>query len=106
MTPRSARVSRRVDDGRDATDVEGPLPGTGVAQRVVARWRVTHLAFVGSDPIVLRFAGLRRLPADRTVVRWLKRFSSQALLALGTLIRDLVHEPIESTELARSCLRS
>ena len=67
---------------------------------VVGGWRVTHLAFVGSDPIVLRFAGLRRLPADRTVVRWLKRFSSQALLALETLIRDLVHEQIERARLS------
>ena len=67
---------------------------------VVGGWRVTHLAFVGSDPIVLRFAGLRRLPADRTVVRWLKRFSSQALLALETLIRDLVHEQIERAKLS------
>jgi len=67
---------------------------------VVGGWRVTHLAFLGCDPIVLRFAGLQRLPADRTVVRWLKRFSSQALLALETLIRDLVHEQIERAKLS------
>lgn len=67
---------------------------------VVGGFRVTHLAFVGSDPIVLRFAGLHRLPADRTVVRWLKRFSAPALLALETLIRDLVHEQIERAKLS------
>lgn len=66
---------------------------------VIGGWRVTHLAFLGSDPIVLRFAGLQRLPADRTVVRWLKRFSSEALLALETLIRDLVHDQIERLKL-------
>jgi hypothetical protein len=62
--------------------------------------RVTHLAFLCADPIVKRFAGLRQLPADRTVVRWLKRFSSQALLALETLIRDLVHDQIERAKLS------
>jgi hypothetical protein len=66
---------------------------------VIGGWRVTHLAFVGSDPIVLRFTGLQRLPADRTVVRWLKRFSCEALLALETLIRDLVHDQIERLKL-------
>jgi hypothetical protein len=33
--------------------------------------RVTHLAFVGTDPILLRFAGVHFAPADRTGVRWL-----------------------------------
>jgi hypothetical protein len=61
--------------------------------------RISHLAFLYADPIVKRFAGLRQLPADRTVVRWLKRFSSQALLALETLIRDLVHDQIEQAQL-------
>ena len=36
---------------------------------VIGGLRVTHLAFVGTDAVLLRFAGLRRAPADRTVVR-------------------------------------
>jgi hypothetical protein len=36
---------------------------------VLGGWRIPHLAFVGSDPIALRFAGLARLPSDRTLVR-------------------------------------
>jgi hypothetical protein len=68
---------------------------------VIGGLRVTHLAFVGTDPILLRFAGLHFAPADRTVVRWLKAFTPPALERLGTLIRDLVFEQIERCRLAR-----
>ena len=68
---------------------------------VIGGLRVTHLAFVGTDPILLRFAGLHFAPADRTVVRWLKAFTPPALERLGALIRDLVYEQIERCRLAR-----
>jgi hypothetical protein len=68
---------------------------------VIGGLRVSHLAFVGTDPILLRFAGLRRMPSDRTVVDWLKRFTSPALERLGDLIRDLVYEQIERCRLSR-----
>ena len=71
---------------------------------LVGGWRVTHLAFVGSDPILLRFCGLKQLPADRTIVRMLKSFSSSALLALQDLVRDLVHEAIAREKLTRVTL--
>lgn len=71
---------------------------------LIGGWRVTHLAFVGTDPLLLRFAGLRRMPSDRTVVRWLKRFSPQALERLRGLIRDLVYQQIEDSGLAQVTL--
>lgn len=71
---------------------------------VVGGYRISHLAFLGSDPIVLRFCGLQRLPCDRTLVRWLERFGDVALLALETLIRDLVHEEIERSVRGRITL--
>lgn len=71
---------------------------------VIGGWRVTHLAFVGTDPLLLRFAGLRRMPSDRTVVRWLKRFTPEALERLRDLIRDLVYEQIERAGLSRVTL--
>jgi len=98
-------LPRRLREALAPHGLHGDYGVIGIAFSILALiliggWRVTHLAFVGADPIVLRFAGLRRPPADRTVVRWLKRFSSQALLALETLIRDLVHEQIERAKLA------
>ena len=98
-------IPRRLREALAPHGLHGDYGVVGIAFSILALiliggWRVTHLAFVGSDPIVLRFAGLRRLPADRTVVRWLKRFSSQALLSLEELIRDLVHEQIERAKLS------
>ncbi len=71
---------------------------------VVGGIRVSHLAFLGTDPVFLRFCGLQRLPSDRTVVAWLKAFTDPALESLCTLIRDLVYEQIEWLRLARLTL--
>ena len=68
---------------------------------VIGGLRVTHLAFVGTDPILLRFAGLHLVPADRTVVRWLKAFTPPLLERLGALLRDLVFEQVERCRLPR-----
>ena len=71
---------------------------------VVGGRRVTHLTFLGVDPVFLRFCGLHRLPADRTVVTWLKAFTPPALEALCDLIRDLIYEQIEHLRLRRITL--
>jgi hypothetical protein len=98
-----------------AARVRGALGGTAVdgdygvvrmllavlALLLIGGARVTHLAFVGVDPIVLRFCGLHRLPADRTLVRWLKAFTAPLLERLADLIRDGVHDEIERAGLAR-----
>lgn len=68
---------------------------------VVGGLRVTHLAFVGTDPIFLRFAGLHRMPSDRTVVSWLKAFRSETLEKLGELMRELVFDCVERCGLSR-----
>jgi Transposase DDE domain group 1 len=68
---------------------------------IVGGVRVTHLAFLGADPIFLRFCGLHRLPSDRTVVAWLKSFTHPMLEVLSDLIRDLVYEQIEDLGLSR-----
>jgi len=36
---------------------------------------------VERDPVFLRFAGLQRLPVDRTLVRWMERLPFPALEA-------------------------
>ncbi len=66
-----------------------------IGMLIVGSVRVTHLAFLGIDPVFLRFCGLHRLPADRTVVAWLKAFTPPALEALSEILRDLVYEQIE-----------
>jgi len=71
---------------------------------IVGGVRVTHLAFLGGDPVFLRFCGLHRVPADRTVVAWLKAFTPPVLEALCEVIRDLVYEQIEWLGLRRLTL--
>jgi hypothetical protein len=71
---------------------------------IVGGARVTHLMFLGVDPVFLRFCGLHRLPSDRTVVAWLKAFTPPALEALSDLIRELVYEQIEALGLSRLTL--
>jgi hypothetical protein len=63
--------------------------------------RITHLRVVERDPVFLRFAGLHRLPADRTVVRWMKRLPFDAIERLATVIRDLVYDTVEWARLSR-----
>lgn len=99
----------RVREALGGTPIDGDY---GVARMVLAVLallliggaRVTHLGFVGADPLVLRFCGLHRLPADRTVVRWLKAFTAPLLERLANLIRDGVHDEIERTGLSRLTL--
>jgi len=68
---------------------------------VIGGLRVSHLAFVGTDPILLRFAGLHLMPSDRTVVAWLKTFTPPLLERLSDLIRDLVYDQVERSRLPR-----
>ena len=40
--------------------------------------RLQHLLYLKEDPLVLRLAGLKRLPTPRTLGRWLRRFLRRA----------------------------
>jgi len=71
---------------------------------IVGGARITHLMFLGVDPVFLRWCALHRLPSDRTVVAWLKAFTDPALEALCDLIRELVYEQIERLRLGRVTL--
>ncbi len=99
----------RVRDGMRGLGRGGDYGFTGILLAVIGLLivggaRVTHLAFLGIDPVFLRFCGLQRLPSDRTVVAWLKAFTPPALEALCEIIRDLVYEQIEWLGLNRLTL--
>ncbi len=63
--------------------------------------RIAHLRVLEWDPVFLRFASVHRVPADRTVVRWMKRLPSSAIEGLATVVRDLVYDTIERMRLSR-----
>ena len=63
--------------------------------------RLEHLNYVCDDPLVKRFCGLLRLPRERSVARWLKRFTHKSLMALVEINSQIVSEAIERQSLAR-----
>ena len=52
--------------------------------------RLRHLEHVKGDPLFGRFCGLKDLPTDRSVSRWLKRFTAPAVEALRRLNAEVV----------------
>ncbi len=63
--------------------------------------RLEHLGYLCEDPLVKRFCGLMRLPRERSVARWLKRFTMKSLQALVEINGQIVCEAIERESLAR-----
>jgi hypothetical protein len=49
---------------------------------VVGARRLKQLRYVAHDPLFARLCGLAHIPADRTVVKWLKEFTQASLAAL------------------------
>jgi hypothetical protein len=66
--------------------------------------RLDHLNYLCEDPLVKRFCGLLRLPRERSVARWLKRFTHKSLQALVELNSQMVCEAIEKEKLGRLTL--
>ncbi len=66
--------------------------------------RLEHLSYVCEDPLLKRFCGLMRLPRERSVVRWLKRFTQKSLQALVEINSQIVCEAIEQQRLGRLTL--
>lgn len=63
--------------------------------------RLEHLSYVSEDPLVKRFCGLMRLPRERSVARWLKRFTHKSLQALVEINSQMVCKAIETEGLGR-----
>jgi len=63
--------------------------------------RLEHLGYLGEDPLVKRFCGLMRLPRERSVARWLRRFSLKSLQALVEMNSQIVCAAIETERLSR-----
>jgi hypothetical protein len=56
--------------------------------------RLRHIQFLRHDPLVKRFAGLVTIPDERTVSRWLGRFTHRTLPPLAALGREVVFRSI------------
>lgn len=63
--------------------------------------RLEHLGYVCEDPLVKRFCGLMRLPRERSVARWLRRFTLKSLQALVEINSQIICEAIRKQRLGR-----
>jgi hypothetical protein len=75
-----------------------------VVLMLVGGRRLDHLNYVCDDPLVKRFCGLLRLPRERSVARWLKRFTEKSIAALVEINSQIVCEAIEKVKLGRLTL--
>jgi len=66
---------------------------------LVGARRLGHVRFLSRDPMVLRMAGLAVLPSDRTLSRWLARFTGKSLRQLGIVSLDLVCRSVRQLKL-------
>ena len=61
--------------------------------------RVRHLEFLGGDPLVHRFCGLRQLPTARTMGRWLAKFTMPTVRARADFNAELVADSVSGMPL-------
>ena len=97
-----ARLRRALGDAGDYGAVRMVLLVVGLL--LAGGRRLAHLAVLSHDPIFLRFAGVHRLPADRTVARWMAGAAQTVIEAVASVVRDVAHEAIDSLGLARLTL--
>ena len=69
---------------------------------IVGGRRLRHIEFLKGDPLFERFCGLRQLPTDRTVSRWLKNFRIRTVRALKSLNAEMVAQVVKSHLPART----
>ena len=68
---------------------------------VVGARRLKQLRYVAHDPLFARLCGLARIPADRTVAKWLKEFTQASLAALVRINNELLYDQIRQLGLRR-----
>ncbi len=68
---------------------------------IVGGRRIRHLRYLKGDPMLRRFAGLRRIPATTTVSSWLASLGEEQVLALVDLNAEVVAAGIRAAELSR-----
>jgi hypothetical protein len=99
LQARIRRAFRRHHLGGDYGCVQLVLLVIGLL--MVGARRLKQLRYVAHDPLFARLCGLARIPADRTVVKWLKGFTQASLGALVRLNSELLYDQIRQLGLRR-----
>ena len=98
----AARLRRRlkaVDPGADYSSVD--LIRVFIAMLIVGARRLSHVRYLGSDPVVQRFVELRTLPSDRTLARWLSRCKASVRSVLLAFMMELIGDSLRPLQLRR-----
>jgi len=66
--------------------------------------RLRHCRYLVGDPVVSRFTGLKVLPCDRTLSRWLSRCNARVRAALQDLTAELIIRSVRPLKLRRLTL--
>lgn len=66
--------------------------------------RLSHVAYLCDDPLVKRLCGLKSIPCDRSLSRWLGQFTNDSLQALVSLNSEVVEEKLKALNLSRITL--
>ena len=72
-----------------------------LAMLIVGARRLKHVRHLSGDPVLARFAGLRVLPGDRTLSRWLSRGTAAVRAALLAFNAELVARAVRPLKLRR-----
>ena len=88
-------LSRRLRRHLHACDPSGDFSSVGMVRLLIAMFvvgasRLRHVRYLQEDPLILRFCGLRVLPGERTLSRWLSRCSASVRSALQALNTDIL----------------
>lgn len=102
-------LNSRIRKAFRAYNLKGDYSVTQMVMVFIGLWltggrRLRHISFLSEDPLFKRLCGLKSLPADRTVSRWLKQFTNDSLQALIALNSDIVSEKLAELGLARVTL--
>ena len=87
-------------------DPSGDFSSVGMVRLLVAMFlvgasRLGHVAYLSGDPLVHRFCGLKLLPGERTLSRWLSRCSASVRSALHALNTDVLSGTLDRLNLRR-----
>jgi len=102
----SIGLNRRIRQGFREHDLGGDygcvyLVVLVIGLLLVGARRLSQLRYVADDPLFARLCGLARIPADRTVVKWLKEFTQASLAALVRINSELLYDQIRELGLRR-----
>ena len=87
--------SRRLRRHPGPLELRGDFPVVSIVRLLLAMLlagarRLRHVGYLDGDPVVERFCGLKTLPADRTLSRWLSQCTAPVRAALRSLQVELL----------------